>query len=165
MDPEEEPVVQVPQPEEPDGQSGADRTGAYTRQGLPSCLVTRVGDVYIKASQTSIVTVIAEVLCARSAEIDACAPTPGLVDSAQVRNKALWIALPRDATDRVFKKLYAEWLVGEGALWVEQWWYTFGKDATNTAIETMMNAQCQTACMSKHGGQHWYKGGHLCKSV
>ena len=88
----------------------------HRRQHLPSCLVTRVGDVSIKASQTSIVTVIAEVLHARSAETDACAPTPGLADSAQARTKALWTALPRDASDRVFGKLYAEWLVGEGVV-------------------------------------------------
>ena len=47
MEPEEEPIVQAPQPEELGVQSGDDRVGAYRRHGLPRCLVTRVSDVYI----------------------------------------------------------------------------------------------------------------------
>ena len=115
----------VPELAREDPSPGPRGRTSFRRQGLPSChIVERRGGIYVTASKRSFVDVLTEVLCARNDESGnlcfACAPTPGLADSAQVTSFYESNALPLVATERVMKNLEARWREGDGVHWLSQ---------------------------------------------
>ena len=97
------------------------------RQGLPSCLVMRRGDMYMKASQTSYIAAIAQVLHARHLAIATRGNQEGPA-RANAGTTPLWTVLPRQATDNVFKQHMRECVEeSEGAAWDKYWRGDLGK--------------------------------------